>query len=349
MIDAIEISNFRAFKRLEVDGCAPINIVVGENGASKTALLEAIFLTLCHSPEKGVMLRQFRGNEPRFAGDVKAIVEALYEEFFHKRDLTSKPTVRLRGDGQEARSLSILLGRGDVRIPKGAKSTAEAQVLSPIVFEWTDAKKVKRRAGVKISAQGIEFENTGERVPRNWFFFAAQGPIPARENADRFNELRRKGQHKEFVALFADLFPWVEDILIESIVGAPVLSAIVDGVSLPLTAVSGGINRMAAILLAIALEPKGIVLVDEIENGIFYAKHLPFCRALLRYARKYECQLFLSSHSKEWLTALAEAAGKDVADISLWRIERAAAGPSIARFAGRTFKAGIEHGTDVRG
>ena len=66
MIKSIEINNFRGFRRLVAKDSAPINVIVGENGAGKTAFLEAIFLTLSGGTEKGVLLRQLRGNDPSF-------------------------------------------------------------------------------------------------------------------------------------------------------------------------------------------------------------------------------------------------------------------------------------------
>jgi chromosome segregation ATPase len=122
MIDSIEINNFRCFKKLRIKDCAPINVIVGENGAGKTALLEAVFLTLCGNPQKAALLRQMRGSDPLFQGDPKSIVEAIYAEFFYRLDMNCQPTIHLRGSGPEVRSLTITRGRGDVRIPKGAKS-----------------------------------------------------------------------------------------------------------------------------------------------------------------------------------------------------------------------------------
>jgi AAA15 family ATPase/GTPase len=46
MIHSIDIRNFRCFERLEIGNCRRINLLVGDNGSGKTALLEAIFLAL---------------------------------------------------------------------------------------------------------------------------------------------------------------------------------------------------------------------------------------------------------------------------------------------------------------
>jgi hypothetical protein len=349
MLDATWIENFRCFRQLSIKGWAPVNVIVGENGAGKTTLLEAMFLAMSGSPQKGLLLRQFRGNDALFQGDPGAIVDAIYAEFFHRLDLGQSPEIKLRGKGQENRTLKIIRGRGNVRIPRDAATTKDAEILSPIIFDWWTGKK-RHTAGVKVTPKGFEFENTGEQLPSNWFFYAAQTPVPARENADRFAAVRRAGGAEKFVSTFKSLFDWIDDIFVDSSVGTPVLSAVdrYQRVPLPLTAVSGGINRMAAILLAIALRPKGIVLVDEIENGVFFTKHLPFARALLRFSREYDCQLFLSTHSQEWLRAFAEAAEDRVADIALWRLSRGAKTPEMRRFTGHTFKLGIEQGAEVR-
>jgi predicted ATPase len=46
MISEIEIENFKCFEHLKISDCKRINVIVGDNGAGKTALLEGIFLAL---------------------------------------------------------------------------------------------------------------------------------------------------------------------------------------------------------------------------------------------------------------------------------------------------------------
>jgi hypothetical protein len=103
-------------------------------------------------------------------------------------------------------------------------------------------------------------------------------------------------------------------------------------------------------LLGIASRSKSVVLVDEMENEIYYKHHDAIWRALLFFVRAYDTQVFVTTHSNEWLRALVRAAGNDVEDISLWRFERGDKGhPEIFQFTGETLRAGIMHGAEVRG
>lgn len=68
MIESIDITNFRGIKRLQLQNCAPINVIVGENGAGKTALFEAIFLTLGGNTGAALAIRQWRGIDGHFKG-----------------------------------------------------------------------------------------------------------------------------------------------------------------------------------------------------------------------------------------------------------------------------------------
>ena len=46
MLKSLEVSNFRGFKKLTVEGWSRLNLVAGKNNTGKTAFLEALFLHL---------------------------------------------------------------------------------------------------------------------------------------------------------------------------------------------------------------------------------------------------------------------------------------------------------------
>ncbi len=175
------------------------------------------------------------------------------------------------------------------------------------------------------------------------------------ETASRFSALSRKGDADGVVSTIRAAFEWIDWLGVEVVGGAPSLHASVRGgkLKIPVTALSGAVARVIAILVAISQRKRGLVLVDEVENGIYHGRQSAVANAILSAARKNECQMFITTHSIEWLRGLIEVAGDDVADITLWRLEdNPPAGNnaiSLFRFNGETLKAGIEYGAEVRG
>lgn len=90
MVDSITIKNFRSFNEVKIENFSRINILVGENGSGKTALLEAMFLAGGVSPEIAVRTRNWRGVGGDVHGTPDDINYALWGDLFH-RFQTNKP------------------------------------------------------------------------------------------------------------------------------------------------------------------------------------------------------------------------------------------------------------------
>ena len=55
---------FCSFERIEVRDMRRLNLLVGDSGSGKTALLEAIYLAMGVSPELALRIRAWRNQEP---------------------------------------------------------------------------------------------------------------------------------------------------------------------------------------------------------------------------------------------------------------------------------------------
>ena len=146
MIDSIEIRNFRSFSASTVSGCKRINIIVGENGSGKTALLEGAFLASAPSPEAAIRNRIFRGYEnERFMGTPQQVDHALWGDLFHNFNTSKAAHVKLfgyksdetKGGLHDTRSVTITFEEQKrQKTPKRLGGLVIPQQEQPITFEW---------------------------------------------------------------------------------------------------------------------------------------------------------------------------------------------------------------------
>lgn len=348
MIHSLSVKNFRCFKSLEVDRCSRVNVIVGDNGVGKTALLESIFFPLSTTTEVGARMRAMRGLDGSFNGAPHRIENAIWGGFFYENDLDNAVSLRLTGDGVEARSLRISREPANEDLFQSLTDGHRSRQ-SSLTFEWKDAGGKVYKAIPSVTDQGLSFPSTGENMD-NFFFFSANQTIGSVENASRFSELSQNSSDLKFVKLFASEYQWIKSIDVEVYGGSPVLFAsFYDGrKKQPLPNVSSGINRTVGFLLSMAVSNGGVVIVDEIENGIHYSHLVGLWKLILLFSREYKCQLFISTHSQECLMALAKAVGKNWNNISLWQLDKRGVESKVNQFTGDDLRLALEYHEEIR-
>ena len=347
MIRSIDVRNFRCFKHLKIPELSRLNLIVGDNGAGKTALLESIFLTLGSSSEIGARIRGQRGLDGAFSGHVTRIEAALWGGLFYDGNMNRPISVTLDGEGSENRSLEISRRSAQEAVFQSFDKSVETRE-SPIIFSWRDHKGEFRTATPTVSSSGVKLPGTGEDL-EDFFLFAANQTVGSGDNADRFSQLSQEGKHRRFVELFTKEYRWIADINVEVYGGGPVLFATLEnGRKLPLPNISGGINRAVSFLLGIASFKSGVVIIDEIENGIHYSHQAGIWRALLTFIEEYNCQVFASTHSQECLAALSKVMPKNAQGIALLQMERGETESSVRQFSGKSLKLALEYHEEIR-
>jgi hypothetical protein len=339
MIRTLSIENFRGIERATIDNLKRINVVVGPNGTGKTALLEAVYLAGGNSPENLLKSKQWRGRElGEIQGDLDTIQAALWSDTFRDPSLG------------EAR-VAITDTSGDVRSVE-IRKTRSAQIFSPdgdsrlahmgMTFVW-EGPHGRNEVVPQISPQGLKFEPVpaGPGV----HFLPARMNVSEAETARAYSRLSVDGDPKLFVDAFRNEFEFLHDIAIEAPIGPPALYArMANGRKLPLTMISGGVAHLAGMMVRMAANPRSVLLVDEIENGLYHDRYESIWRSLFELAEHSDSQVIATSHSLECLRALTRALPDKADQVSFARSRLENNEVQFEQFSGPVFYRAVELG-----
>lgn len=358
MVNACEIRNFRCFERLEVSGMKRFTFLVGASGSGKTAFLESIFLTGGSNAEIYFRIRKWRGlgeSGIELTG-TRDSFEAIFRDMFHNFDQSAGVDIRITDSERGYRSLEVYYERKErYNLPLKGGKPENIFLTVPLNFKWTTPERVMYST-VEIKDGQLKLEGSPEVYP---IIFLSPKTMSARQDAQRFSELSKQNRAEPVLGAIQRIFPDVKEITLENVAGELALHARVEGLreKIPLVDLSAGINKYLSIVLCILINKHGTILVDEIENGFYYANLPVILDGLFDLCDRYEVQLIASTHSYEFLQALAQAMalrGNDIKSFACLRFERAGETPSIVHqptvkvIDGHAMRLAIEQNFEVR-
>ncbi len=347
MIRSLDIENFRCFASVHLDNIRRFTIVTGQNGSGKTALLESLFVSAGGSPEIYIRTGTWRGNVLIDPGARPSPI-SMFEDFFYKFNVGTGLKISFEDNRRIRREVQIIADMEDVvSIPYDSKFSGSPVISAGLKFLWKTPEG-DFESEIEVTSKEIRFSKLVNPYPMillNHLTF--QSSI---ENAQRYSDLSTKNQEKTVIEALQGLFPQVEDLSIQVKGNSPTLFAKVKGVDrkMPIGLLSAGIHKFLAILLAIASAPHGVVLIDEVENGLYYKLLTPMWRVLMNHCKENKCQLIVTTHSKEFLDSIAPFVSANEEDFSLLRTELQSGEATISSFSGKEFAAAIENGFEVR-
>ena len=292
MFQNLEIRNFRPFEHLKLEKLGRINLFGGENNSGKTSVLEALFLLggtgnplLIQRLNK---LRGFQGfSEPV---TTEAIQETVFKPLFYQFD--SNKVITIAGDYDPVGfvELAITFERKTItKLPlkeySDDSSFPERLDRLPLKTEnlspSSDTLHLSHKSSKGTYITHLHFSNDGLKLsnpPDNdpfavATFIHARGGNPSGD-ASLLGNLRKRKQGRLLVDALKIMEPRLQDLEENSVAGYPMIWGDIGLPELvPLPMMGEGMTRIARIFLGIS-DPDvagGVILIDEIENGIHYS------------------------------------------------------------------------------
>jgi AAA ATPase-like protein len=316
MLKTLHIKNFRLFQDLELDSLNRVNLIAGENNSGKTALLEALYLLFAGRSFKDFpsafrstfAIDQTRGRAPVFGDEFENFWLWLFSQKNRKRP---------------------------IEIEAVGKGTYLVKLIQPP--NATDAEffldyfKDGRNVGCSTASR-INGASGGARPADSvWpklITFSTNPSCPT-EDAEYFNRIAAKrGGEQRVVELLQVIEPRLQDLKYLKLGSQPLVYADVGMEDLiPTTQLGQGFTRLLRWFSEILLEKSGIVVIDEIENGIHYSAMPKVWKGIAAIARQEDLQFFATTHSYECIRYAHEACSSEPTyDLALHRLERDDAG-----------------------
>jgi predicted ATP-dependent endonuclease of OLD family len=340
----LQLTNFRGLEQLELKQLNRVNLIVGDNNTGKTSILEALYLLLASGQQLNDFASAFRateGESRQTRSDTSDLIERFWLWLFrgHKVDhqlivqtqLESGNTLKAQfgPNHNYPQNLATLIRSG----------VGEPQTLIALTSQEQITIPYYPAPGIHVSRLSVRPSNPVEDADQfNQVAIQAGGEEAAesfmRKLEQRLRKLRyRKLRQNSEAVVYAEL-----DGLKESI---------------PSTQLGQAFTRMLHIYCEVQLGRSGVLLADEIENGVYFENLLPFWSVLLGLVENQDAQLFATTHSFECMKAAhlaaCERADKGgTYDPNIIRLDRVDWGIKATEFGRETMEVAIANGWEMR-
>jgi len=347
MYRRVSIRNFRCFDQFEVTGLDRINLFTGRNNSGKTTLLEAVFLLAGRGhAELPVRVNAWRGLPFSNQALRNELREQLRLLFTNSRP---EDAIRIEGwtnNGQHD-TLEITVGGSNSALVRADvdshESSTEAMSVTLLNLEFTRGGSGDAALRLHLTRNGLEAERPFKTPFNASMLTARSGTVD--EDARRWSQLRRRKVGGHVLKALQQIEPRLESIEESSAAGRSMIWGDV-GLSelVPLPMMGEGMVRVARMLLAMSHCRGGILLIDEIENGIHYRAMPKVWTALHAAARETDCQVLATSHSYECVRTAVRSIDSDFV---LHRLQPGTKRPHVI-YSPDEARAAIRLGLEVR-
>jgi ABC-type branched-subunit amino acid transport system ATPase component len=309
---SIDVRNFRAFKKLELNTMKRINLIGGINGSGKSALLETLFFTMdLNNPISIIRPLQWRGI-PATGNDL--------ERLFPSTNLQSEVRTKTSSGAYQ---IELKYGPPDKDVIMSATQNLDPiarNTLSQLSAPNTQGVSIiaKRRSNVAVepikvyvSQNGENFNAAGTGVGSfNMplaIYISLLNPTTPQEIAERISRLIKQGKKQTLVGYLNLLSPAIKDIAVfQDGSVAQTYVTLADEPFTPLALMGGGLRALTEMVVSAMISANGVVFFDELDSALHFSVVPKLWKTLAEISNSENVQVFATTHSRETISAAAQ-------------------------------------------
>jgi len=344
-IESIAIRRFRALSDLRLDGFGKVNLITGKNNAGKSTLLEAIRVlttggslrTLYEILNDREELNADRDSEHVYSARDVAPICNLFHGFPELGAVGQGFSISATGDiPAQIRKIAVSMDWFARRADPDRKTYSyepvqadlfdDEESFPALVLEMSARSRVVPMQRLNRRAYPIRPDPDAPQTP--CVYLDPFSSRSTRELGPLWDAIALTEVEQEVVKALQVIS---DDIQAISVIGSDergrgprtaIAKSSRYAHRVPLRSLGDGVNRLFGIVLSLCNARDGVLLVDEIENGLHYSVQSDIWRAIFRLATDLNVQVFATSHSWDCVRAFQEAASESPLDGVLVRLSQ---------------------------
>ena len=320
-LNEIEINKFRGISDLLLTNIGEVNLIVGDNNCGKTSILEAIQL-LRDPTNVNNALRVARIRDS-YMGFSRLPIFDNFVSMFPILDRYIEVKCRYHFDEglldvDETAEIKILGDIKKVMVDYNELRNRMMRNLRSFIVTANDAE-IDEFNGQIISKVGNAYKKTNIRVDK---FTGITGRSVSKTNlikmdylspidhmvSSTFNRIIKNEKYKEICISVLQLFDSdiIDLVLLKSDYPGMAVEYVRNKKTglMPLSTYGDGIKKVLSIANAIAQSSNGVLLIDEIDTAIHAKYYDDIFKFIMKAAKQYNVQLFITTHSIEAVDGL---------------------------------------------
>ena len=345
-LSSFEAVHYRGINGLSLPKLSHANLITGANGVGKTALIEAIWLFMGrHNTQLLWNANVQRSTNP--------IVNPI-------SDLSDKPLKLCGTEGEERHEWKATFEEieeitwATVAITDARYKLEQRPVVGRL-RTWIDNKELDGTLPARHNTpKGLVERGFSDSVtPRITCIIEGtrwQLEISG-EYLKLYSDMVREGRKEDLANAVNLILPNVKDVqILTDENGESYLSAITDnGDQRRLENLGGGIVRLLKLYLNFFAARNGLVLIDEIENGLHYSVLRNLWGRARDWMHEWNVQFIATTHSAECIDAAMEAFADEPNDLSIHNLfENESGNIKAATFTGEALEGARNLNLEVR-
>lgn len=340
MFKSIEIQNFRSLKYLKIEDLKQFNLILGDTNVGKTTILESFFIGT--APNNLTLLLSM--NEIRSINFDRDYFKTFFQFNNINKEIKIKATVKTIGEKERELKISPFMRKvykvDDSDVKNGSSALPDMEKIDGLrnIFKISYKNQRTETYDYLFKLDEIAQPLVGERekfyrplrieikddkkyaLPFNARYEHTKSLVDSL--SQKYDLIVKDLKKKDFIRIISKLDPNIRDI--DKTENGIVIEYKGFKKSNPIGILGNGVIKMICVIAAIIVTNHGVVLIDEIENGIHHSLLNSFWKSIIEIAKKESVQIIATTHSIDCVNAFYENIYNEVekTQLRVFRIEK---------------------------